>query len=230
MDMRRYGFTLIELLVVIAIIAILAAILFPVFAKAREKARQTSCLNNLKQIATAFLSYAQDYDECMPKNATYNALLGSYASWSAGPVDAYIKNTQIFNCPSAKTRIYGYSQYLGQGYGGAGASLGDIRYPVATIMVADSYDRCMLPSSWRRPAGSPLGSAYGAVTAACGWRTPSAPHNDGANFAYCDGHAKWVKANFSIYTPGAAAAPEVPTPDYQFLEGTAQESWLTKRP
>ncbi len=59
--MRRHGFTLIELLVVIAIIAILAAILFPVFAKAREKARQTSCLNNCRQLATAFVMYAQDY-------------------------------------------------------------------------------------------------------------------------------------------------------------------------
>jgi len=61
--MKRHGFTLIELLVVIAIIAILAAILFPVFAKAREKARQSSCLSNLKQLGLACLSYAQDYDE-----------------------------------------------------------------------------------------------------------------------------------------------------------------------
>jgi len=65
--MKKHGFTLIELLVVIAIIAILAAILFPVFAKAREKARQSSCLSNLKQIGLAGLSYAQDYDEkCCP--------------------------------------------------------------------------------------------------------------------------------------------------------------------
>ena len=63
---RKRGFTLIELLVVIAIIAILAAILFPVFAKAREKARQTSCLSNLRQIGTAILSYAQDNDEQYP--------------------------------------------------------------------------------------------------------------------------------------------------------------------
>jgi prepilin-type N-terminal cleavage/methylation domain-containing protein len=62
----RKGFTLIELLVVIAIIAILAAILFPVFARAREKARQTSCVSNLKQVALASLMYTQDYDECPP--------------------------------------------------------------------------------------------------------------------------------------------------------------------
>jgi len=65
----KRGFTLIELLVVIAIIAILAAILFPVFAKAREKARQTSCLNNQKQIVTATLMYAQDHDEMLPDAA-----------------------------------------------------------------------------------------------------------------------------------------------------------------
>jgi len=65
--MTRRGFTLIELLVVIAIIAILAAILFPVFAKAREKARQSSCLSNLRQLATATLSYTQDYDETFPE-------------------------------------------------------------------------------------------------------------------------------------------------------------------
>jgi len=65
---RREGFTLIELLVVIAIIAILAAILFPVFAQAREKARQTSCTSNLKQLGTAMMMYAHDYDESYPSN------------------------------------------------------------------------------------------------------------------------------------------------------------------
>jgi len=72
MKIRSFGFTLIELLVVIAIIAILAAILFPVFAKAREKARQTSCASNLKQIGLAFLQYGQDYDEIMPMGALTN--------------------------------------------------------------------------------------------------------------------------------------------------------------
>ncbi|MFH1910322.1 MAG: prepilin-type N-terminal cleavage/methylation domain-containing protein, partial [bacterium] len=80
---RKRGFTLIELLVVIAIIAILAAILFPVFAKAREKARQTSCLSNLKQIDLAVLQYAQDYDEMMPRSCGYTtpALVLASDAW-----------------------------------------------------------------------------------------------------------------------------------------------------
>ena len=69
--MKRSGFTLIELLVVIAIIAILAAILFPVFAKAREKARQSSCLSNVKQIMLGVLQYCQDYDENLPIGTSY---------------------------------------------------------------------------------------------------------------------------------------------------------------
>ncbi len=110
--MRRRGFTLIELLVVIAIIAILAAILFPVFAKARAKARQTSCLSNVRQIATGILSYAQDYDECIPTES--GALLGGGVDWGnpgassavpntswSGVCQPYIKNLQIWYCPEA---------------------------------------------------------------------------------------------------------------------------------
>ena len=92
--MRR-GFTLIELLVVIAIIAILAAILFPVFARAREKARQASCLSNCKQLGLGALMYAQDYDE----------VVGIY-DWQAVRMflvtEPYLKNEQIFICPSHK--------------------------------------------------------------------------------------------------------------------------------
>jgi len=96
------AFTLIELLVVIAIIAILAAILFPVFAKVREKARQISCVSNSKQVGLAVLQYAQDYDETMP-NATINSMqiwsVGTpYAFWSL-QVLPYIKDIHAFACP-----------------------------------------------------------------------------------------------------------------------------------
>lgn len=102
--MRKHrGFTLIELLVVIAIIAILAAILFPVFAKAREKARQTSCLSNVRQLMTAFLSYNQDYDETWVQTGWQFAVATpDYTQTSLWPnaLHPYIKNLQIFECPS----------------------------------------------------------------------------------------------------------------------------------
>src|SRR5579871_2798028 len=108
---EHHGFTLIELLVVIAIIAILAAILFPVFAQAREKARTISCLSNFKQLGVAFTMYLQEYDErVLPR---YQAC----PSTGPGPtpnaetlwdftIQPYIKNTQIFVCPSASNSKY----------------------------------------------------------------------------------------------------------------------------
>src|SRR2546421_1383684 len=96
----EYAFTLIELLVVIAIIAIIAAILFPVFSQAREKARQTSCLSNLRQAATAVIMYVQDYDETFP--------ISLYAAFQPAPctmsfyseVAPYQQNAEIMQCPS----------------------------------------------------------------------------------------------------------------------------------
>lgn len=89
----RSGFTLIELLVVIAIIAILASILFPTFAKAREKARQTSCLSNQKQIGLAIMQYTQDFDEVLPER------LNGSGNWKAA-LDSYVKSKAVYKCPS----------------------------------------------------------------------------------------------------------------------------------
>ena len=99
--MKKKGFTLIELLVVIAIIAILAAILMPVFAQAREKARQSSCSSNLKQLLLGALQYIQDYDEKFPGwdgGASWNMPEGS--GWWMNQITPYVKNTQVYACPS----------------------------------------------------------------------------------------------------------------------------------
>ncbi len=101
---KHKGFTLIELLVVIAIIAILAAILFPVFAQAREKARQTSCLSNMKQLGLSLTIYAQDYDGTLPMTSWEVGALKSKIHWSY-LVQPYVKNLQIFVCPSDPTPV-----------------------------------------------------------------------------------------------------------------------------
>jgi prepilin-type N-terminal cleavage/methylation domain-containing protein/prepilin-type processing-associated H-X9-DG protein len=97
---RASGFTLIELLVVIAIIAILAAILFPVFAQAREKGRQASCMSNLKQLGLATLQYVQDYDETYPLAAQRRANGDMWRETWATVQQPYIKNLLVFRCPS----------------------------------------------------------------------------------------------------------------------------------
>lgn len=105
-NQTKRGFTLIELLVVIAIIAILAAVLFPVFAKAREKARQTNCASNEKQFGTAFLQYFQDYDEMTPcGNAQYSGStqIGPAGRGWAGVIYPYVKSTGVYACPSDTT-------------------------------------------------------------------------------------------------------------------------------
>lgn len=138
------GFTLIELLVVIAIIAILAAILFPVFAQARDKARQTSCISNLKQMGTGMMMYIQDYDEVLPRYP-YPDL----GAWSEVVIQPYIKNKQIVTvCPSASPvasataacapRCYTMnpaSTYQGSAYGFNGAHR-DAGYPTPPFSYA----------------------------------------------------------------------------------------------
>ena len=97
MEHKKFGFTLIELLVVIAIIAILAAILFPVFSKAREKARQTACLSNMKQLGLAMVQYTQDYDEMMVPS--YNFPPGTNVTWRT-LIFPYVKSVNVYTCPS----------------------------------------------------------------------------------------------------------------------------------
>lgn len=126
-DKCQAGFTLIELLVVIAIIAILAAILFPVFAKVREKARQTSCSSNMKQLGLAFVQYAEDYDETYPStNATRQSSFPNGQAW-AGKLYAYVKSTAVYHCPDdPNTATSAYA--AGTGYAAGTA------YPVSYAM------------------------------------------------------------------------------------------------
>ncbi|MEN6641434.1 MAG: DUF1559 domain-containing protein [Armatimonadia bacterium] len=209
--MKR-GFTLIELLVVIAIIAILAAILFPVFAKAREKARQTSCLSNLKQIALGNLQYISDYDQTTLRwrRYSYQKPGGTYplaADYQSMPalLQPYVKNDQIFICPSASTTSRALSYHINV-EAIAGAGTGD------AINAVDTY-----PSTKEGQinAAMTMFACDGSVVAArtedwvstyyCA-RTPDSTdttgyyqisdrHNEGANVAYYDGHAKWLKHN-----------------------------------
>jgi len=117
-DIRK-GFTLIELLVVIAIIAILAAILFPVFAKAREKARQTSCTSNLKQLALAFVQYTQDYDEAFPGGGGAAAIVNYSGEDWANQIYPYEKSSGVYKCPDDTSNSgspgvsYAYNQNIG---------------------------------------------------------------------------------------------------------------------
>jgi len=200
--MRRRGFTLIELLVVIAIIAILAAILFPVFAKAREKARQTSCLSNIKQLGLGMLQYAQDYDETLLHYSDHDCS-GKHMWWQL--VDPYVKNSQITRCPSVPTVAQGigvnYAHVINCGFGGtpsgpiSGVGLANMQVPSQTMMMADStsalvYCRVCWPNG---PNATDTTN-----------RIPLDRHNEGINVEYCDGHAKWVKASTLLTVPAAA--------------------------
>ncbi|MBI5831162.1 MAG: prepilin-type N-terminal cleavage/methylation domain-containing protein [Armatimonadetes bacterium] len=215
-DRRQRGFTLIELLVVIAIIAILAAILFPVFAKAREKARTSSCSSNLKQQMTAVIQYCQDYDEMMLPIRVGGA--GSLSFVWTDIVQPYIKSTQVFVCPSAGgTKVSYTMQY---GVWANGCSLASIPMPAQTPVIVDAI-------------GVANGSAVNALTFICksgttGWipelgRTvttnlvsyadgqraaiPDAQrHTDGANYGFFDGHVKWLKYEYDARETGPGQA------------------------
>jgi len=228
MRTRRRGFTLIELLVVIAIIAILAAILFPVFAQARDKARQTMCLSNLKQIGTASMLYVQDYDETLyPVSYLYTNGAGQLCmrAWynhynystqvfdpREGLLQPYMKNVQIQDCPTAKhldgggtltnsLLAYGLNENLHPSSGPA--TLAAMAAPADTVLMADAANLSGTASNFY-PSRFPS------------LRRPSNPfrpnvhgrHSGFANVLWCDGHAKAMKPVFrdvghGIYTPEA---------------------------
>ncbi|MCE5238596.1 DUF1559 domain-containing protein [bacterium] len=201
--MRR-GFTLIELLVVIAIIAILAAILFPVFAKAREKARQSSCLSNTKQIGLAVMQYAQDYDEMLP--ATYHGTgVADYMSW-AMKIAPYCKNNQVFNCPSSTIRwdgtwmgesiSYGYNVFFE-----TARSLGTIPSPSETVLMGDGINFRLVPQPHLVYPNQ---------------RQVQYRHNEMANVAFCDGHSK-AMGKGALEQRAASEAGVALTGDNQFI-------------
>ena len=217
----RTGFTLIELLVVIAIIALLAAILLPVFAAAREKARQTSCLNNQKQLGIAVMAYTQDNDERMPIPYGSGA---SQLGW-AGRIYPYVKSVGSFKCPDDSTvaavpfyvNSYGFNTNALLDNPGISppspVGLSEFAAPASTILlfevdtnVADLLNP-VEASAARGNAGQKCGGisaggptantvyyATGAVGSRTGMVLTLKPrHSDGANYAFADGHAKFLR-------------------------------------
>ncbi len=162
MKRQKRGFTLIELLVVIAIIALLAAILFPVFAQAREKARLATCQNNLKQCIMAITQYTQDYDECMPLSVSGNAQVGPLVAQTYGIKEfsvaafiyPYLKSQQVLQCPNDA----GFSAYTtGVTTAGgkdipAGAKLWQA---YGTSYKFTKENLSMLPSTWTPAPANP---------------------------------------------------------------------------
>lgn len=220
------GFTLIELLIVIAIIAILAAILFPVFARARENARRSSCQSNLKQIGLGMMQYIQDADgayaptsyccsggyeqtdSSMPGykylSDTDTLLGGDHRKTWMDFIYPYVKSTQLFDCPSVSDRThasYGYNTAFGNrgndaAYFGATAYRNDrpiqmsrVNRPSEVIMVFDfnsnSLGFAAIPSYIARC----VNQAYAGYIPSM-----AAPHLEGGNQLYADGHVKWKNA------------------------------------
>ena len=179
----RRGFTLIELLVVISIITVLAAMLFPVFARAREKARQAACTSNLKQIGTALTMYTDDYDGVYPRGQF--APFDSTQTWNV-VIAPYVKNTQVFKCPTQGSDPYGYGYNIS--FWGAGDLLEGMHgindtYPVAQSMVPAPAETIWVVD---------FGPYWG-----CGLefdiQDPTKRHNGGADTLFVDGHVKWLK-------------------------------------
>ncbi len=266
--MAKRGFTLIELLVVIAIIAILAAILFPVFAQAREKARQTTCLSNLRQLGTAFVMYRTDFDGRNPGPADSGRCPGEWrapdwpywmtgfvsrmeAQWvpcyavltratdpnsevsgiwlfywdriSKGVIYPYVKNADIYICPSdrrGREKRLSYSMNAVAGY----IPEPVVERPGEFVQLVDEGETLNDGYFWAitwRPGGPELNDC------------PSIAHANGANFQFYDGHSKWVRAthprerarlNQCPHTvPKHYFCPKIPFPESgQYADACAQ--------
>jgi len=231
---RRRGFTLIELLVVIAIIAILAAILFPVFAQAREKARSATCQSNLKQIATGWMMYSQDYDEFSTWIAPDYVNSGVKPDIPGAPAPCptarwllwqhlifpYTKNVGVLSCPSSNYR-----------YPGAGVCPGNWYHPFGGYG-GNTFVMGIAIASMEKPADTVLAIDDGSVvlnttTTVDGWNvnlnhyylawwgndfgnnaTTTCPrHNTMQNVAWCDGHVKAVKTSYIRENPAGPTYP-----------------------
>jgi prepilin-type N-terminal cleavage/methylation domain-containing protein/prepilin-type processing-associated H-X9-DG protein len=222
MRQRRFGFTLIELLVVIAIIAILAAILFPVFAQARESARKATCTSNLKQVGTATLMYVQDYDEMFPPTqdganmVLCQPYLKSMAVWACPTISG--------NYPVRKLQIDGTSATWGivkVGYlvnvdvmgghpfwGVPHRSLVGLGAPADLVIMVDNdaWDPNIIGYGSQTTISTSSSQANGGAQHVRGWNSRwkgaqplhagsrlGAKHNHGGMFLYADGHVKWLK-------------------------------------
>ena len=197
------AFTLIELLVVVAIISILAAILFPVFARARESARSVQCMNNMRNLSAAVLLYAADYDDRMPLAARLANTPTGFVTWH-NILDSHAGSTDIWFCPSssvarqdasgALTAHYGYNVLymtnirldFGNVTSHAGIGLHQITRPADTVLFADAS--ASVPNSWCGDDGKfMLPPSQPSVDC---WGRPNYLHHQRANVIFTDGHAR----------------------------------------
>jgi len=206
MPRRTAGFTLIELLVVIAIIAILAAILFPVFARARDKAQATSCLNNVKQMALAVLAYATDNDSRFPWQACTEArvtdadcnsapycqdlrLPPPASHWAYG-LYPYVKNIDLYRCPKSEPHSWSgnvqtapqISYWLNAWIRGASLESNEFGTTIGSGVPCPGLAQFPL-----------MGENWTSISQPRTLLMTSGPHMKGYNYAFCDGHAKWCQ-------------------------------------